>query len=208
MTFKRFLKIQIIFAILLSIVLIGNTYSWATRPAVMGGGFMNSAENDFAAIEFVTPDYYVNGNSCTAVTYIGTRNEETGIITYDETNPIVEFTDNDFTKGEVHYFKTVIENTTDVPTHVSLFINGYTANTLAGARLGVSSPVTSRTTLLTVDVDRNFEFIPVVSQYEVNVAKDGTPGSSNVEWYIFFDEGEPESNHGELNITNIILTNN
>ena len=214
MTTKRFLRFQIILLILLAVTLIGNTFSWATRPAVKGGGFMNSKENDYAAIKLETPDYHVNGNSCTAVTYMGTRNETTGEITYSE-QPLSNnsFNDKKFVKSDVHYFKTVITNPTETATHVSLFVTGKTATTLTGARLGVSSPVTDRTSLFVTDNDTsdgyyNFEFIPVVSQFEVNSAKDGTNGTSSVEWYIFMDAGITGINEGELEISNIILSNN
>ncbi|MBE6737609.1 MAG: hypothetical protein E7566_03005 [Ruminococcaceae bacterium] len=218
MTIKRFFKLQIIFVLLLAVTIIGSTFSWANRPAVKGGGFMSNADDDYAAIKLVTPNYYVNGNSCTAVTYKGTRNEETGEITYDDeiegNTPVAvtSFTDDDLTKGEVHYFKTVITNTAKVNTNVSLFISGYTANKSA-AMLGVSTPITKSGGYPESFYDittglRYFDFVPVVSQYEIPAAADTGAASVKVEWSVFYNAVSEDSNNGAFHISDIILTNN
>lgn len=218
MTTKRFMRFQIILLILLAISLVGNTFSWATRPAVMGGGFMGTAENDFIAAKLETPDYYLNGNSCTAVTYKGTLNEATGKITYDETNPITYFEDSEradkagdgLQKGEVHYFKTVITNTSTVPTTVSLYINGQYYNNTP-VLYGVSSPVTTRDGFIATINQKNnyFEFAPIVTHFEVNSATSNGNGTSNVEWYIFYNENSTATvDMSEIVISDIILTNN
>ena len=212
MTTKRFLRFQLILLILLAISLVGNTFSWATRPAVKGGGFMGAGGDEYAAIELVSPEYYVNGNSCTAVTYLGTI-DENGVITYDETTPITQFYDNDLTKGETHYFKTVITNTAEVKTNVSLFISGYTDNKLTSALYGVSTPIADILGFAQSSFDydtgtRYYRMSPIVTEYEIDPAKDGTPSTSKVEWFVFYDEKSQENHHGPFQISDIIFTNN
>lgn len=210
MTTKRFLRFQIILLILLIISIGGNAFAWANRPVVKGGGFMS---DDKVAIKLQTDEYYINGNSCTAVTYMGTRNEETGEIAYNETTPITEFTDNDLTKGEVHYFKTVITNTSDVKTNISLFISGYTDNDLTSALFGVSTPITKtngfpESSYNYSEGKRYYEFAPVISEYEMGPANNGTPATAKIEWFVFYNDSSDESHHGEFHLSDIIFTNN
>ncbi len=219
MTTKRFLRFQIILLILLAITLIGNTFSWATRPAVKGGGFMGSGGNYYESIKLVTDQYYINGNQCSAVTYKGTYNEETGKVTYDDEiegnspTPVTEFTDNDLTKGEVHYFKTIITNPSEVKTNVSLFLSGYTENELTSAMLGVSTPITTRGSYPQSSYDystglRYFKHVSVISEYEVAPAKNGVPSTAKIEWFVYYNEASDEIHHGEFHISDIVFTNN
>lgn len=218
MTTKRFVKLQFIFVILLTLTLVCNTYSWASRPKVTGGGFMSEKNKDyyerydldktyFTAMKFDTlsTPYYINGNSCTAVTYTGTANAD-GTVTYDETSGVTSAIKNVFATNAPMYFKTVITNSSDVPTNVSLFITGKVYQNIQSSIIGITSPVSTTGNLNiygTTDIDERiaFDFTPVVSQYEIKAN-----GTANIEWYIL--NNNQSGNTGYFEISEIILTNN
>lgn len=210
MTTKRFIKLQFIFLVLLVISLICNTLAWAIRPAVRGGNYMNASERtDFAAIELVTPDkgYFINGSGYTAKTYLGSKDETTGKITYSDTEITLPYKVENSDTGDVYYFKTIIsppENKTT--TNVSLFINGHYDSQFGGRlMLGVSFPIVksismpSTTTSGTYNV---FRFTPIVRSYEV---KDTT----SIEWFVNdTTEGSNIAAANYYEISEIILANN
>lgn len=221
MTTKRFLKLQIIFIVIFVATIICNTFAWAPRPKVTGGGFM-TADSEFTGIQLITSkdaDYYVNGQTCTAETYMGTLNEETGEMSYDTTAPADLSSDFYLKPGEVIYFRTIITNpsyaegSTDVPTNVSLFIqDGYQEIPVSDEgdlvpifKVGVSSPAISDRIPSEIP---QFEWFPIVRQY--NIAKN----QAYIDWYVYnsydaeSDSGfEYEDDMYYFQINELVLTN-
>ena len=167
MTTKRFLRLQIIVIIMFTFTLICNTFSWAARPNVKGGGYMSEANVDggtlltndktyFTAMELITPEggYTVNGNECTAVTYAAAIDETTGEVMYDEdgkiiydyTTEITSFVIDEFEEGTYRYFKTVITNPSDITTNTSLYIDveydNQHGSKVSSYSVGTYSPIT------------------------------------------------------------------
>ncbi|MBR3971669.1 MAG: hypothetical protein IKJ83_02125 [Ruminococcus sp.] len=214
MTTKRFLKLQIIFIILFAVTIICNTFAWAPRPKVTGGGFMTN-DSQFTAMQLITSkdaEYHVNGQNCTAETYLGTKDPETGKLAYD-TTPFEseEGLYLELTAGDVTYFRTVVTNPTysdaeesnDVPTNVSLFVNGYKnlydeeGEELPESivKLGVSSPVVNERIL--ADEFGDITWTPVVQKYNISKSQ------AFIDWYII-NTSDFTIN---LDIYDIILTN-
>ena len=211
MTTKRFMKFQFIFVILLILTLVCNTFAWANRPKVQGGGYTTEQKGYHTAIELVTPTngYYINGNECTAVTYEGTYDKATGIITYDENIVISPTSDNNLTleftgnNGTYHYFKTVITNPSDVATTVSLFINGQIPSTLDNLiKYHVYSPIVRESDIASGKEGntRTIDFFPLMNNYEIN-----PKGTANIEWCIYKPNNSTDDT---FVITDIILSNN
>lgn len=218
MTTKRFLRLQIIFVIMLMFALVCNTYSWSQRPAVYGGGFMSIDNTDgsdsydkdkskFTALSFDTRDYnyYINGDGCTAKTYQGTVDSE-GNITYPENNAegsITSIDSNTYSSGDVLYFKTYISNSKDIITNTSLFIDVEYSSTLEGNYfIGVSSPTKDLITYPAESTDSDgictVRWIPVIAQYEISAGAENT----EIEWYVTF------TGSGDFAVKSIVLTNN
>ena len=208
MTTKRFVKLQFIFVILLTLTLICGTYSWASRPMVTGGNFMNTKKDDhFAAMEFITEDYYVNGVECTAKTYRGTVGSD-GKVTYDEETNITSVKENELAANSPIYFKTVITNAADIPTNVSLYISGkFNQDIQSSFAMGITSPIAYSGTFDVVynsnDSAHNiaYDFNTLLSQYEIDAS-----GTANIEWYII--NNNQDGTAGYFEISEIILTNN
>ena len=131
MTTKRFVKLQFVLILMFTLTIICNTFSWSTRPAEQGGAYMTTATelnngiSYWTALQLDTPTYYINGNSCTAVTYTadvdGSGNalfNKQGNVIYDETTPISSATELTLGPDDVYYFKTVITNSTAVTTNI------------------------------------------------------------------------------------------
>ncbi len=217
MTTKRFLKLQIIFAIMLMFALVCNTFAWSQRPAVYGGGFMsidNTEGSDthdkdksrFTAFSFDTRghNYYINGNGCTAKTYLGTVDSD-GNVTYPQstaTGNITSLASDTYSQGDVLYFKTYISNSKAFVTNTSLFIDVKYSTALENKYfIGVSSPTKDLITYPAESTQGNLStvrWIPVVAQYEISA----NAQSVEIEWYVTF------TGNGSFEITNIVLTNN
>lgn len=224
MTIKRFLKLQIIFIMLIIITISANVSAWAPRPAVRGGSFMSEGGTDsgttaiskdhtyFTAMQLITPakNYFVNGYSCTAKTYTGTYNESNGNIIYgdDESikdSPITNLIATGVAKDNAYYFKTVISNPTNVATNVSLFINiKYDQNFGTSLIYNTSSPVIREEIFHTsgsADAQGylHLDMLSLVRNYEIPAN-----GTVNVEWSII----NVKDYTGKFEISDIILTNN
>ena len=207
MTTKRFIKLQCVFIILLAITFAFNTFAWANRPAIQGGGYMTS-DSQYTAIQLTTPSYNINGTSCTAVTYQGTKDPATGIITYDETTPI------DFSDGALrinapgnseYYFKTIIKNhDAETPTNVSMFINAsYDQRFGSKFYINVTSPVVRNVVIPAKDAIEGktpIEFLPIVRAYEI-----GADTTSNIEWNMY---NANTNISGVIELKDVILSNN
>lgn len=216
MTTKRFLKFQFIFVILLVLTFVCNTFAWANRPKVTGGGYTTAQNGYNTAIELTNDagPYYINGNACTAVTYEGTYNATTGTITYgdeDEGNEPVAIStiSKTATSGCAFYYKTIITNSSDAPTTVSLYINGRVAHHLDGIiKYHISSPIIREGNIsavsTTVDADscRTIKLFSLVNNYEIPAT-----GTFNIEWSIYRPVND-DIEDGIIEISDIILTNN
>lgn len=213
MTTKRFLKFQFIFVILLVLTLVCNTFAWANRPKVQGGGYTTAQNGYNTAMELITPNsdedgyYYINGNQCTAVTYEGAYDATTGLITYsdDEVSTISETA----ISGCAFYYKTEITNHSDFPTTVSLFINGRVAHHLDGIiKYHVSTPVlredniSAKNNEIDADSCRSIKLFPLVNNYEIP-----EKGTFNIEWCLYRPVNADIA-PGIIEISEIILTNN
>lgn len=229
MTTKRFLRLQIIIVLMLTFTIITNTFSWAARPAVKGGGFMSETNVDggtaitndktyFTAMELITPanGYYVNGNSCTAVTYMASVDAETddvvydnkGKIVYDETKAINNLSLDAFEGESFLHFKTVITNASDVPTNTSLYISLIFPNEVnnkdTSFSIGVTSPITKHSfvykgkeDLVKPEYEYRPTWCPVLTQVEIS------EGTEYIEWYI----KNETVNTTRFEITDIYFTN-
>lgn len=188
---KRFYITQIIVFILLTACLVGVTYSWSTRPAVKGGYMTEDAPLT------LTYSSVVNGNDCTAKTYMGTLNTTTGKIEYPEniTDNIESVPKGSRNAGDVLYFKTVISNPSEVAANVSFLIDVNTNTGNKSFTLGTTSPVIKE---IVYDSSAEGKWIPVVSQYEV--PKEHT--SVSIEWYVEI------TTSGSFGIDGFALANN
>lgn len=170
---KRFFITQIIVFILLTACLVGVTYSWSNRPAVKGGYMTEEAP--------LTLSYssVINGNDCTAKTYVGTLNPASGKIEYPEkvTDNTTSVPKESRNAGDVLYFKTIVSNVSDAATNVSLLIDVTTDSGNKSFKVGVTSPVIKE---IEYDSSAEGKWIPVVSQYEIKKKLDTT----SIEWYI------------------------
>lgn len=188
---KRFFITQIIVFILLTACLVGVTYSWSTRSAVKGGFMTEDAPLT------LTYSSVVNGNDCTAKTYMGTLNTTTGKIEYPEniTDNIESVDKETRNAGDVLYFKTVISNPSETDTNVTFLIDANTDLNNTNFKVGTTSP-----TLKEIVYDNNAEnkWIPVVSQYEIPKAHEAV----SIEWYIEI------TTSGSFEIAGFALANN
>ena len=232
MTTKRFLKLQLIIILMFTFTLICNTFSWATRPAVQGGGFMGGNNTDgsseftmdktyFTAIKLVTPErgYHVNGTGCSAVTYRAVIDEETGMvkkdkrgnIIYDESAPLDLTGDlsieTDLEPDDAIYFKTVITNSKDVVTNTSLFIDSkHHTDINTNVMIGIITPVTKAGGLVSSEAANNVTKLHTVEWYPILAGIEvGRNSTRNVEWCIY--STSPEAT-GKFVLDNIYFTNN
>lgn len=212
MTSKRFIKLQLLIVIMMTFALVCNTFSWSNRPAVKGGNFMgvtqgaDSGHDDRRywtafCLDTLANDYYINGNSCSGETYVGTMGND-GKVTYDTTvDAITKLGSQDVTKGTVLYFRTDITNGAAVDTNTSLFIDVKYSTDLEGKYfVCATNPTLDRLTYTaetTASGSSTVRWIPVVAQYEIP-----SEGTAYIEWHVEF-EGS-----GTFEITNIVLTNN
>lgn len=218
MTTKRFIRLQLIFVVMLALSIVCSTFSWAPRPTKQGGGFMSITNTDvgstaltkdktyYTAMALVTParGYYVNGNECTGNTYRGQYNAATGKIDYS-TTPITSVSES-LSPGEIVYLKTEITNSAAINTNVSLYIHGkYRQNIQDSFRLGLTEPF-AKETFLTPDNQQNdgtylnFKWLPVVAQYEIDENE-----TAYIEWYVYNNHS---TTTGLFEISKIIMTNN
>ena len=231
MTTKRFLRLQVIIILMFTLTLICHTFSWATRPAVQGGGFMGGGITDgdseftmdktyFTAIKLVTPDYHVNGTGCSAVTYRAVIDEETGNvkrdrqgkIKYDDKKPVnldgeisIEA---DLTPDDALYFKTVITNSSEnVITNTSIFVDAKYHTVLnTNVMIGITTPVTKASVLVTKDEEDNSTGMHTVKWYPILAGIEIEPeGSRIVEWCIY---NSSIGDTGKFVLDNIYFTNN
>lgn len=196
---KRFIITQIIVVILLLVCLVSYTYSWSHRDSVSGGYKQTPMSLSYSSS--------INGNSCTAVTYRGTKDATTGDIIYS-TTPLTSLSKTAVQEGTVLYFRTDISNADDAATNVSLFVNyNYSADLEGNYFLGVTAPTVKRFSYpaqrseLDTEEICYVEWVPVVNQHEVP-AGDGSSVNSYIEWYIECNAA------GNFEISKIILTNN
>ena len=176
-------------------------------------GVMDAVDEDTSdvhtAFKLDTPQngYFVNGSDCTAKTYTGTYDATTGKITYGDdsaTSPITSFSAANVKTGDAFYFKTVISNSSQAKTNVSLFVNiKYNQYFGTDLKLGVSSPVIRESTFTTgsqpEDGYISLKLQPVVRAYEGPES-----GTVNIEWYIYSTDNDV----GDFELQNIILTTN
>lgn len=186
---KRFFITQIIVFILLTACLVGVTYSWSTRSAVKGGFLKTPMKLTYSSV--------VNGNDCTAKTYVGTLNPASGKIDYPESvsDNITSLPKESRTAGDVLYFKTIISNPSEVAANVSFLIDVNTNTGNKSFTLGTTSPVIKE---IVYDSSAEGKWIPVVSQYEIPKAHE----SVSIEWYIEINTS------GAFGIDGFALANN
>ncbi len=219
MTTKRFVKLQFVLILMFTLTIICNTFSWSTRPAEEGGAYMTTATelnngiSYWTALKLETPTYYINGNSCTAVTYAadidGSGNalfNKQGNVIYDETTPITSTAEIELSPDDVYYFKTVVTNTSDVTTNTSLFIDViYHTELNTSMHVGVTTPVTKAGSISTKDAaDKTTQmhtvsWVPVLSGIEIK------KGITNIEWSVY--STSPDKTR-TFSITDIHFTNN
>ncbi len=194
---KKFLITQILIVIMLGITLVGYTYSWSQRSAVQGGYMVTPMTLTYSA--------NINGNSCSGVTYKGTKNNETGEITYNTATAVSNLSSTSVTDGTVLYFRTDITNAADVATNVSLFIDVNYSPTLEGKYfVTTSTPTVDRFSYASQGTSNGNNFvrwIPVVAQYEIPAGANNSVNAF-IEWYVEF-EGT-----GNFQIDKIVLANN
>ena len=178
---KRFFMIQIIVFILLTACLVGVTYSWSTRPVVKGGYQTIPMKLNY--------ETYVNGNQCTAETFLGGV-DENGNITYNKTS--IDSLDSNYEAGDVIYFRTLVDNASDVDTNVTLLVD---VNYDGDFIIGTTSPALKE---ITYNATNENKWIPVVSQFEI------IQSNTNVviDWYIKITTA------GDFDITGFALANN
>ena len=187
---KRFFITQIIVFILLTACLVGVTYSWSTRSEVKGGFMSTPMKLTYSSV--------VNGNDCTAKTFMGTLNTTSGKIEYPEnmSDAIRSVPKANRSAGDILYFKTVITNPSEtVDTNVTLLIDANTDSANSSFTVGTSSPVIKE---ITYDNSAEGKWIPVISQYEILKAHEAV----SVEWYIQINTS------GSFEISSFALANN
>lgn len=168
---KRFYITQIIVFILLTACLVGVTYSWSTRPEVKGGFMSTPMKLTYSSV--------VNGNDCTAKTYLGTLNTTSGKIEYPENvdDAIESVSKVTHSEGDVLYFKTVITNPSLIDTNVTFLIDANTDSGNKSFTIGTTSPVLKE---ITYDSSAEGKWIPVVAQYEILKEHEAV----SIEWYV------------------------
>lgn len=168
---KRFFITQIIVFILLTACLVGVTYSWSTRSEVKGGFMSTPMKLTYSSV--------VNGNECTAKTYLGTLNTTSGKIEYPENvdDAIESVAKVTRSEGDVLYFKTVITNPSLIDTNVTFLIDANTDSGNKSFTIGTTSPVLKE---ITYDSSAEGKWIPVVSQYEILKEHEAV----SIEWYV------------------------
>ena len=174
--------IQIIVFILLTTCLVGVTYSWSTRPAVKGGYMKTPMTLNYETV--------INGNQCTADTFLGEVDDE-GDIVYNDT-AITDLSSKRYDVGDVIYFRTYVDNTANVKTNVTLLVD---VNYSGQFIIGTTSPAMKEVTYNASDENK---WIPVISQFEI------VENNTNIaiDWYIKI------TTPGNFDITGFALANN
>lgn len=169
---KGIILIALLAMLILMVNIIMMSYSWFSPNVRKGTGMSYSA------------DIQVRSESCTLVSHLGTSTN--GLITYDNATYNTTYT---VGANSIKYFKTIISNSSDYSSNVSLFISALptsvdggtvsSSSTFTSFGLGVAYPSNSYRTYTTLQED-----LYIVRNAYIEGKSDGANGEISIEWFI------------------------
>ena len=182
-TKKGVVLISLLAAMILVVSIVTASYSWFTPQIQTGKSINYTAEN------------VIRSENCSFTTYLGTKNtsgENIGKINYDTEHTVTGVQKVDITG--VIYFKTKIENASDYPTDVSLYISSMPASIVA-----VAYPSNSVRTVSSAQSDYYIVRNAYVSVLDHSIKNSG---ELTVEWFLKASQGT------EVDLSGLYLTYN